>query len=79
MKWCIYMAVFMSLGLAACGQDKPSDVWTNYDVRHPVPADSTVPDSYARQYDAYRRRDNDSYYAPIHCAGFDQPGCIGGE
>ncbi len=49
------------IGLTACAEAKRDSVWDTYDVRHPVPADSRVPDGYARQYDKYI--DNDRYYS----------------
>ena len=62
--------------VTACAERKPPSVWETYDVRHPVPAGSRVPDSYARQYDYI---DNDSYYSAPNCAGgFDSPACVGG-
>jgi hypothetical protein len=48
--------------LAACASKRKPDVWDMYDVRHPVPADSSVPVSQATQYDQYI--DNDEYYIP---------------
>jgi hypothetical protein len=67
------------LALAACTERREQTVWENYDVRHPVPAGSAVPDGYARQFDPYR--DNDSYYSPPGCAAgtFDGPSCMGVE
>ncbi|MBN67459.1 MAG: hypothetical protein CMM94_07850 [Rickettsiales bacterium] len=51
--------------LAACGgpiKKERSTVWELYDVRHPVPAHSTVPQS--RAVDAQRYYDNDAFYTP---------------
>jgi hypothetical protein len=67
--------VSFCLLLGACAVEKKSSVWDTYDVRHPVPAASQVPDSYARQYDQYI--DNDSYYAAPDCSIIDSPGCAG--
>lgn len=73
------MIIVLCLSVAACaGRQQPS-VWETYDVRHPVPAYSTVPDSYARQYDKYI--DNDSYYSNPFCSSTldDAPSCVGNE
>lgn len=62
--------------LATCASPaRKSSVWDTYDVRHPVPQSSTVPDAYARQYDGYI--DNDSYYVAPACSVFDAPSCGG--
>ena len=65
-----------TLGLAACNAPgSHNDVWDQYEVRHPLPAGSQVPDSYARQYDGMV--DNDSYYVPPECATvFSKPACL---
>jgi hypothetical protein len=60
--------------LVACSNTaQRNDVWQIYDVRHPVRADSTVPDGYARQYDRYV--DHDSYYRAPDCGVMDSPAC----
>jgi hypothetical protein len=90
MPWRLYMLV-VCIGLAGCGQEKKNDIWQVYDVRHPLPADATVPDSYSRQYDAYQHArlmqqlqqrviDNDLYYSRPSCGGgFSSPACMGVE
>lgn len=75
----VWFSILALMFVVACAEKRrEAGVWESYDVRHPVPAGSTVPDSYARQYDAYR--DNDSYYTPPGCSsGFDGPSCLGTE
>lgn len=60
---------------AACAPSpRPgADVWDSYDIRHPLPAGSEVPDSYARQYDGVI--DNDAYYSAPTCSIIDSPAC----
>lgn len=70
---CLVGAILL---LVACdAAKKKASVWDNYDVRHPVPAASQVPDAYARQYDQYI--DNDTYYAAPDCSIMDSPSCGG--
>lgn len=40
-----------------------ASVWNNYDVRHPVPRNISVP-TRAQRYDGYQ--DNDAAYTPPH-------------
>ena len=64
-----------ALTVAACAPIRQNEVWNSYDVRHPVPADSKVPDHYAHQYDQYI--DNDTYYSLPLCTGItDSPACL---
>lgn len=55
------LSLMLVATLPACNKtrSKPS-VWDMYDVRHPVPADSRVPQSEAMRYKQYI--DNDAYY-----------------
>lgn len=77
MKQRAYLHIVCCVGLTACAIEKPSEVWESYDVRHPVPAYSQVPDGYARQYDRYI--DNDSYYSAPYCyGGYVGPSCVSG-
>ncbi len=60
---CMLMLTVM---LTCCESSKPRrmTVWDVYDVRHPVPAGSSVPSSRATYYDQFY--DNDEFYrAPI--------------
>lgn len=87
MRHTFYSFIAVSvLALAGCAAAKKSDVWENYDVRHPVPG--YAPDAVARQYDnapidndAYYQApgtpmDNDAYYTQPACGGImDSPAC----
>ena len=56
------LSAMVAVSLVACAKERKPSVWEMYDVRHPVPADSSVPVSQATQYDQYI--DNDEYYIP---------------
>jgi hypothetical protein len=58
----ITLAALSMLVLAACSSKPEQTVWDMYDVRHPVPAGSSVPVSRAQIYERYY--DNDAYYVP---------------
>lgn len=80
----------LMIGMSACSlPTEGKEVWNTYDVRHPVRADSSVPDAYARQYDPYMPVplslglpypiDNDTYYSQPSCSILDAPNCVSGE
>ena len=48
--------------LTSCESKRKDTVWEMYDVRHPVPAGSSVPVSRVQQMERYY--DNDVYYVP---------------
>lgn len=73
----LLMLLWVGVCLPACGVKKQNDVWDIYDVRHPLPSGSQVPDKYARQYDNYI--DNDEYYIRPKCAALDSPACLSGQ
>lgn len=58
------LLLLVALSVVACGPSKPRHmtVWDVYDVRHPVPAGSAVPQSRATYYDQFH--DNDEFYTP---------------
>ena len=56
------MMILALLAFGCSPAKKKETVWSQYDVRHPVPVDSKVPVSQASQYDKYI--DNDAYYVP---------------
>ena len=58
----IALSLVATAMLVSCAKARKPDVWDMHDVRHPVPADSSVPVSQATQYDQYI--DNDEYYIP---------------
>lgn len=48
--------------MSACDSKPKNNVWDMYDIRHPVPAGSSVPVSRVKQMERYY--DNDVYYVP---------------
>ena len=61
MQKTITLLLVMSVLSACGGASRNMSVWDIYDIRHPVPAHSSVPVSRATVYDTYTS-DNDSYY-----------------